>query len=249
MTEQYRAPDALDQAVALLAETLDESASDPLETLRRIIQIKGMAFAERLLARTLEIEEGSGLLTQDGTRRRTRGGIFFFLARRRVTPDEHRAIWPYHNAPHQLGRRGGVHTGALTTPASAWAERGNIYATLALSGEVHRVNINLVGRPGRIAHQGDYILTTMHGPKAPALPRGLPRPPEPPARYAVCIARRQWEKVAQLLENPEDALIVDGYAAFDNQLPGIIIYAKSVTTKLQQMARRQQNAQPNAHDS
>lgn len=248
MTEQQHT-DALDQAVSVLAQALGESTPEARATLRQIIQLKGVAFVEQLLARTLEIEASGGLRTHDGTRQRTRGGIFFFLVRRRVTLDEHRTIWPHHDAPLQRSRRSGYHPRSLTTPATVWAERGTIYATLTVAGEVHRVHISLVGRPGRIAHQGDYILTTMHGPKAPVLPRGLPRPPEPPARYAVCIARQQWEKVAQLLENPEDALIVDGYAAFDDQLPGIIIYAKSVTTKLQQIARRQQNAPPNAHDS
>lgn len=240
MTEQQRT-DALDQAVAMLADALGESAPEALATLRQIIQLKGVAFAERLLARTREIEAAGGLRTHNGTRQRTRGGIFFFLTRGRVTSDEHRAIWPHHDAPAPRGRRGGQHTRTLTTPATVWAERGNIYATLALSGEVHRVNISLVGRPGQIAHQGDYILTTMHGPKPTRLPRGLPRPPEPPARYAICIARQQWERVAPALEDPDDALIIEGYAAFDDQLPGIIVYAKSVTTKQRQIAQRQQS--------
>jgi PHAX RNA-binding domain len=248
MTEQQLDGSAIDQAVQILAAALGETEADPLAHLRQIIAYKGVAFAERILKRAREIEANGGMRTHDGTRQRTLGGIFFYLTRRRITREEHRVLWPHHDMPTYRNNRGGHDTEVVTTPAIAWTQRGTIYATLTVHGEVHRVNINLVGRPGRIAHQGDYVLTTMRGPKPPTLPRGLPSPPESPPRYAICIARKQWDVVAPALENPNDALVVEGYAAFDEQLPGIIVYAKSVTTKQLQIAQRQQYEQVRAQN-
>jgi hypothetical protein len=86
------------------------------------------------------------------------------------------------------------------------------------------------------------VLTAMESAKAPALPKGLPTPPTTPTTYVVYIARKQWANVAAALENPEDALIVEGWAVYDAELEGIAVFAMQTTTKLLQAAKRQQQA-------
>jgi len=74
--------------------------------------------------------------------------------------------------------------------------------------------------------------------KVPDLPKGLPEPPAA-TRYTVVIARKQWAKVAEALAaDPEDAAIIEGYAALDPRVEGIGVYATSVTTKHLQAAKR-----------
>ena len=103
-------------------------------------------------------------------------------------------------------------------------------------------------RPGRITHQGSFIATVVRDDSTPDLPRGLPAMPSAPRQYAVLIARKQWDKVAPALQaNQDDQLIVEGFAAYDAQLPGLVVHALKVVTKQQQIAdRTAQQARQNA---
>lgn len=57
----------------------------------RLVEHGGIDFVEELLRDTLEIEEQGGLMTLDGKRRRTIGGVFLHLAKQRV-PEEYMQI-------------------------------------------------------------------------------------------------------------------------------------------------------------
>ena len=240
----------LDQAVAGLAAALGETAPLVLAQLRRIVQVKGVQFAGEMLDQARATETGGGMLIQNGSRRRTLGGIFFSHTRQRVTPAEQAQIWPNDTQPRwrtRSTRSQGQASPQVAAPAIAWEERAQVYRTLSeQEGKVNTVKITLVGRPGKIVAMDGYVLTLMQGPAVPALPKGMPQPPPAP-RYAVCIQHKQWNKVsAALAADPEDSLIVEGYASVDAQLPGgpgIVVYALRAVSKKQQIAQRQE-AQP-----
>ena len=101
------------------------------------------------------------------------------------------------------------------------------------------MKITLIGRPGRIVEKGQVVLTSMQGAKAPSLPKGLPAPPAEATPYIVYIAARQWRKVAQAMQNPQDRLIIEGYPVLDKRLGTIAVFAQSVTTKLLQAAKQE----------
>ncbi len=108
-----------------------------------------------------------------------------------------------------------------------------------LRGEIPTMKITLIGRPGPITTSpAGTITTTMTSRLVPALPRGVPAPPTTPTPYTVYIAPKQWAKVAAALQNPDDALIIEGYPATDTERPGITVFATNVTTKLLQQAKR-----------
>jgi hypothetical protein len=109
------------------------------------------------------------------------------------------------------------------------------------------VKITLIGRPGPTISKNGYILTSMQTTKTPSLPKGLPAPPPTPTSYTVYIAPKQWTKVAEAIRDPEDALILEGFPAYDPTLEGIAVYATNVTTKNLQQAQRAAQAQA-AHD-
>jgi len=70
------------------------------------------------------------------------------------------------------------------------------------------------------------------------LTQGLPEPPAG-TRYTIFVARKPWTKVAAALAaDPEDAAIIEGYAALDPRVDGIAVYATSATTKRLQAAKR-----------
>jgi len=50
---------------------------------------------------------------------------------------------------------------------------------------------------------------------------------------------KQWKTVAEAIQNPNDRLIVEGFAAFDPGLEGMAVFATNTTTKLLQQQKRQ----------
>ena len=67
------------QTVMLFADQLGETEEGPRKQLVRLVQALGRTQTRTLLENPLRIEEGSGLMP-DGSRRRTPGGVFFYLA-------------------------------------------------------------------------------------------------------------------------------------------------------------------------
>ncbi len=98
----------------------------------------------------------------------------------------------------------------------------------------------LEGRP-RLASR---VTSRRHRTCPRACPRRLPAratPSSSPAgtRYTVFVARKPWTTVAEALAaDPEDAAIIEGYAALDARVEGIAVYATSATTKRLQAAKR-----------
>ncbi|HEX6292900.1 MAG TPA: hypothetical protein VFZ66_27200 [Herpetosiphonaceae bacterium] len=52
------------------------------------------------------------------------------------------------------------------------------------------------------------------------------------------VAKKQWNKVAGVVKDAEDVLIIEGSPAYEPRHAGITVYALSVTTKKQQQAKR-----------
>lgn len=67
-----------------IAEALKETQERPLWQLRKVVKCLGSEQALQLLAETEQIEQAGGMLVPDGSRRRTAGGVFFALARKRL---------------------------------------------------------------------------------------------------------------------------------------------------------------------
>ncbi len=77
----------------------------------------------------------------------------------------------------------------------------------------------VIGRPTRVVERGDVAVVTLRSAKVPSLSKGLPAPAGP-TDYAVLIARKQWQKVAQAAANPADLLIVEGFPTLDPRFSG-----------------------------
>jgi hypothetical protein len=81
---------------ALTVETLADILQEPqVPLLRQVLRTLGQDRCAAILADTRTCEANGGMLTKDGTRRRTPGGVFFQLVRERATPQERRRLFPY----------------------------------------------------------------------------------------------------------------------------------------------------------
>ena len=202
-----------------------------LEQIGRIVQRLGVEKAQDFLQQTLDVEADGGILTTDKSRRRSPGGAYLYLVRRDVSGSDRRYIWPQFKKKKKKIK-----------PAFAWKDRlRHIEAVLKLTkGELRTVKITLTGRPGRVVERGNVVLTVMQSKKEPpALPKGLPIPPEESTNYIVYIAAKQWARVSPALEDPEDILIVEGYPVFDKKLGAMAVFAMNTTTRVLQSVRRE----------
>ncbi len=58
------------------------------------------------------------------------------------------------------------------------------------------------------------------------------------------IQQKQWNKVRDAMQQPDDALIVEGYGVHAPRLAGITVHATQVTTKALQAAKRKEQVAP-----
>ncbi len=233
MTDE--SPHSLDETAANIAQQLGERDPIPQEQVRRIVERLGAEAALTFLRETLEIEAQGGMLLPDRSRRRTPGGVFFYRVRSRTSKKDQAFIWPPAPPSPRPPR-----AKEPVAPPLAWEDRRAVLdEVLKQKGIATTVKITLIGRPGKVAEKGDSVIIGMQSTKVPALPKGLPTPPSTPTDYVVFIARKQWAKVGDAIQNPDDALIIDGFPVIDPQAKSIAVFATNVTTKMLQAAKRQ----------
>jgi hypothetical protein len=228
--------------VKSIASELGEHEEEPLHLLGRIVKRLGTEQALAFLCETVAIEEAGGMLLADGSRRRTKGGVFFYLVRTKG-PKPVRRLFFTHKATQASQGATAQASSAPTPPTPApftWADRvAALDAIGTEKGVASTVKITVIGRPGKVIDRGTCIVTSMRAKTVPSLPKGLPTPPSVPTNYLVYIAAKQWRKVAEAIADPEDVLIVEGFPQLDPETSSIAVFATNTTTKKLQGAQRQ----------
>ena len=86
----------MDVLDTLTAPQLAEALQEPnTALLSEVLRVLGQARCSAILTDTLTAEASGGMLTKDGTRRRTPGGTFFQLVRDQCTKEERARLFPY----------------------------------------------------------------------------------------------------------------------------------------------------------
>lgn len=239
------------------AQAIAAELGEPqVRLIQRVVRHLGCERSLHLLEQTRKVEANGGLQTHNGERRRTPGGVFLYLVKESLPQEEMDALfppmdWRRYKAKKKARREAQREAAGLprrptpTVPRSPieWDER-ETYVTLLVAsrqdyGKVGSMKVTLIGRPGKVIEQGATIMTTMQGGGyVPSLPKGVPTPPGTKLLYLVYIAEKQWRKVEEALEDPEDSLIIEGYLGYDADLKKMSIFAQNVTTKYLQRARR-----------
>src|SRR5262245_51758668 len=228
--------------VATLVQALQEPNTD---LLTKVLRTLGQDRCTAILADTLQCEANGGMLTKDGTRRRTPGGVFFQLVRERATKQERRLLFPRPALPHSAGQ---PQRQPQAPTALTWEEASSLMKTLTTAppGETRTMKLTLIGRPGKVETCGQAVVFRMQGKPPGALPRGLPPvPTQAPLTWNVMVALRQWNRVKDSLDtNQEDQLIIEGYPLMQGSQH--VLLAQSCVSMLQQRAQKQaqQAAQP-----
>jgi hypothetical protein len=226
-------------------DTLARALQEPNRPLlTKVLRTLGQDRCAALLADTLTCEANGGMLTKDGTRRRTPGGVFFQFVKDRVTARERRRLFPRPAPQHG-------HAPAPTLPqaqpqALTWDALQAIVTTLP-HGEA-TVKVTLIGRPDlqAIHTRPTYVAFRMQGTEPRALPKGLPPvPDQQPITWLVAMALRQWNRVQEsLTAQADDKLIVEGHPVVAGDGTHVLL-VQSCVSMLQQRAQKQaQRQQP-----
>jgi len=197
-----------------------------------------------LIAETERIEAEGGMLLSDGSRRRTPGGVFLFLAKKRLSREVRVRIFP--PKPQTKTPRPQTPPQPKKTPAPVvekitWETRAVLIDTVREGqGIAHTVKITVIGRPTSVVERGNtVILTLTHNGPLLSAPKGVPIPPVMPTTiYTVYVGAKQWRGVAEAMKNPEDELIMEGAMTWDAEQQAIAVYTTKISSKLAQRATR-----------
>ena len=224
-----------------IAETLHEPN---VALVRKVMAVLGAERVQALFQKTLELEAAGGLTVQDGSRRRTPGGVFFKTVKDGTTDVERRRLFPRPPAPATAAEdTPGGPLGAATPPPQppTWEEaKALIGKALQAIAEAKTVKITLIGRPAQVTKQEACVVVAMKGKPPGTLPKGLPTPPAHSAiTWAVFIVNKQWNKVQEsLAANAEDQLIIEGYPMVDPKRGMGVILATNCKSVYQERAQR-----------
>ncbi|MFN8440356.1 MAG: phosphorylated adapter RNA export RNA-binding domain-containing protein [Caldilineaceae bacterium] len=214
-----------------LQEIAEQLHEENIELLKQVVDVLGEERAGEYAQRALATEAEGGLMTADGQRRRTPGGVFFYLVKAEISPEERQQIWT-------KGSGGGQAQSAIQ-PISWEEAKRLVVAIIQTPGKGANVKLTIVGRPRKVAKAGEgAVVVSLQGKPPGALPKGLPVPPEAGITWAVFIATKQWNKIKEsITSNVEDVLIVEGYPMVDKNGVGIVL-ATNVRSKMQDSASR-----------
>jgi hypothetical protein len=188
--------------------------------------------------KTLTVKAEGGMMLADGSRRRTPGGVFFYLARGKM-PSKlcFEAFRQGQNAPSKPKSAKPVET-------ITWDERQSIVVPLLQEpGVATTVKVVLIGAPTHIQPQPGYImLKVTPEDKSPTLPKGVPKATLTPTAYTVYVSAKQWKRVEATANDPEDRLMIEGTCAYDEQISGMAFYVTNITSKALEAKKPEQKA-------
>ncbi|MBX0330558.1 cold shock domain-containing protein [Oscillochloris sp. ZM17-4] len=232
--------------VLTIARRLGERESEPINLIRRLVKHLGPDVAWTVLDETEQLEAQGGMLLPNKSRRRTPGGVFFALARDRLTPEDRANLFPKKPWKVRRTRPAKEQTEQPQQPQPApqpitWEMRGPLIDEARVGqGRATTVKVTVIGRPESIVERGNtVILMLTHRGPLPSLPKGVPTPAEvPTTSYVVYVAAKQWRGVAEPIKDPEDSLIIEGTQVWDAEQQVIAVYTTKIGTKLMQRAKR-----------
>jgi hypothetical protein len=216
-----------------IAKRLGETEKKPVEQIHLLVEHAGKEFVEEHLAETMKIEENGGMLTDDKKRRRSIGGVFFYITKGKLDPEIRGRIFPGYGSKPVVGK------------IIKWEERLEYIQQLLEAGEhgdMRYVTMTFHGQVGKTIVDDNVVMTTIvHTFGQTPLPRGVPHPPEEGTTlYTVYMGRKQWDDITESLEKyKNDRIVVDGALFYDEATKSIAILASRVSTKrMDKQARR-----------
>lgn len=257
---QPKPPDEIRTRALEIAEQLGEPHYGMM-LIDTLIRKSSLEFVEEVLKAALECEANGGMMVHNGSRRRTPGGVFFYMAKGRLPPEIAGTIFIMKAEARKRQRdikKAGRKPNANDAPSAAglafyeiqeklppfsWDERATTLQPVietAHQGELLSMKCVLIGRPTHIERRQHLVVISIQDSlKQMQLPKGVPPIPENSTRYVVYVSAKQWDRVEAAAADPEDALIIEGVCSFDEAVNGMAVFTTSITSKKLDIAKRE----------
>lgn len=175
--------------------------------IQRCIDEASKETVHQVLAETLRIERDGGMLRTSEKKRRTPGGVFFYLIKKAVPGPLRRRIFPKHVQRKKSKSSSKTQQGKKPV-AMTWEMAEQLVQKIIHSaGGAKTMKLTLIGTPEKIILQDGCTILSMKAGRIPDLPAPLPKPPEGSLlTYAVFVDLRQWRTI------PEGSrLLIEGF--------------------------------------
>lgn len=237
----------ISDAVRQMAQALHEENPRALQSMQRIVDIVGLEFTQQKYEESLKIEADGGMMTQDGSRRRTPGGVFFYLVKGSLDDEMREKVFPEmrylkHRRPE-----------SPYPEMESWQERIDIFKSLEQKqlGKASDVIVKLNGRPqaDSVERRKELVLfaMTQEVGSLGTMPRGIPEFPESfrNITYAIYMTEMHWDRVMESLQSDEsDEMLIEGVAAWDTDLDAVAIFTTWASTeRLEKKAKQKRKAE------
>jgi hypothetical protein len=223
------------QTVDMITEHLQEAEISVWRKVLNVILACGDDFALDMLRDAYITEAHGGLMVTDGSRRRTFGGVWFYLVKQSLPNELREKLFPI--GPHRPGHQNQPKKVVEPLP---WEDRkGAIRDALKQAGEIRIVKVTITGRPGKVIEKPQCVIMTMKDkPRTISLPKGMPTPPKNTTTYGVYVSLKHWNKVKEAIQNPDDELIISGHLAYDKEMEMVCIFATEASTRELKIAQK-----------
>jgi hypothetical protein len=172
-----------------IAAQLGETDPAPQATIWRIVRTIGIERTQALVAQALEVQAKGGMLIPDGSRKRTLGGIFFYLVRTQLPDDEAIHInrawrWQQWKQRQPKKPKSAAAPAPPPLPPFMWEDAELIITEItAHAGDATTVKVTVIGRPNQVVERAGVVILGLRSTKPPTLPKGLPPLPATPTTY------------------------------------------------------------------
>ncbi len=237
----------LDRLATEIADRLGETDTMPRLLVKQIVYKCGAELASAWFNETLRVEEQGGMMMETLGRRRTPGGVFFFIAKKNMPAEYLQDVFPKEAVWRK--KKDARLTQPSESPAAPppepedppfdWEQRVQLLKELFDEpGKTLSVKVVVVGRPDSVhINVNQVTLTIKRNFQLAHIPKGVPRPPVFPTTTTIYVPLKMWNKVEEALKDLQDRLVVEGFAAIEPGKQGYSVYGTLVTTAVLQRER------------
>lgn len=193
-----------------------------------VVHLLGIDKSNELLTRTLAAHEQITAIATEANPTRSTGEMFLYLAE-----TLHNVAFPKFGEPFLKVQK------VVAPPPPAkdnfvlnWENRKLLVdAAIKNLGITTGAKVTLTGRPTGVAQRADSVVIALQqGVKQLGLPKGVPMA-NIVTNYIVYMGKKQWAKCASVLDDPNDALIIEGTQVYDAEYQAIAILATNVVLR------------------